>query len=877
MKKGSSKASFANQFKFSFDSFKNAPSLIKSLKSSSFLKKTESERCVIISKNLLELIGQVKAPCFLLPAIVNYIDQVNQIIAPQDYTFSFFEFWLNQHAGLSDAQNYEIRAKIVGKHIPRDDYQILFPVGMNKKYAGSHYVTAHGSPDLDTTIASFWGWVDAFGARISEGLHIWNIPPGGILTSDEVAPLTDVFPKSLFQYFSLRSSSLSPLGIDFVKQNALVKKDQFESTITSEDPERYAHAVMVVDKKGYYVGDIRSEDYESIRQIIRLVTNCLKWFENSIQNKLAELFSNTTVSYKETMQVIDQIFSQKILFCINQRQLTQKLRGRVNLYLNHILGLELGLEATFNDLGLALKKLKLEKFIELKKSLESSFKKNKVFDSKGTFYDNRANIFKSFNEISKGVDVAVEELNTFMESLDIAIKIKRQVFNYPSRYITPIATMDEILDKTNSLNYLSVVFPNQDGSLWPLGVIKAEDVRDEKLGTVSLRDFCNRSEVKIDSSLEIISVIDHHKVDLKTKNPPFAMTGDVQSCNILVAELAFLINDAYNRGFRSKKELLDEIKSNPKNELTPSLIRIKNRSLKRLLAQNQPASYYIHPEREYLEYLTFLHAIIDDTDLFSKVTKRDLFCIAELLNRMKSIAEKNEVETLSFDDLKEDGSFVTQAVRKVVTNTDMYAIYKTIFEKREQQIEKAIVETALGKSNELFSDIKEQNGCCHISQTKIFTCNVEAIKKHFEALIGVWLEKAQEVHSNHDSIDFHLHMISTIPSADDVYQEKNDRYGHKDYIWLWVPDAAQAINHLTSFLNSFKQSPVVQSNHMQYQILDNSGLDYQSILKHHFIDAVAVEKIKTKKKMPVIILSFDAGTLNSRKAQITPYLPTLVK
>ena len=56
--------------------------------------------------------------------------------------------------------------------------KLLFPIGMGKMYPGSHFVTAHGSPDLDTTVASFWGWVDAFAARVAEGLQYGMFPAG---------------------------------------------------------------------------------------------------------------------------------------------------------------------------------------------------------------------------------------------------------------------------------------------------------------------------------------------------------------------------------------------------------------------------------------------------------------------------------------------------------------------------------------------------------------------------------------------------------------------------------------------------------------------------------------------------------------------------
>lgn len=870
------KSSAKNDF-LEFDSFQNLSNILKPLKAPSFKKANESFQNIEISSLLLSEINKSKTPCFLLPAVIEFIDEVNQIIAPSDYTFSHFEFWLNQFSGLSDEENYLVRAKISGKHVPRDQYQIFFPIGSGKRFPGSHYVTAHGSPDLDTTIASFWGWVDAFAARVSDGLHIWNVPPGGVLSTLDAAPLTDVFKKTLFKHLSQNRSSLSPMGIDFTTQKTLLKKNLEDSSIDLGDYERHKHAVMVVDPQGFYIGDLRSEDYESIRQVIRLVTNNLKWFENTLQTQFINLFCKKSVTLSCVKEVLNTLFNQEIIECVNTRQLTEKLKTQVDHYLKHILELRKGIEASFRELGLALKKLKIQKLSQLEKKLEAAFTKNNVFSANGKLTEKRESIFKAFNEISVGIDEAVDEMRIFMESMDVAIKIKRKVFNFPARYVTPEAALDEILDKIGVFSHLSVVYPNKNGGFWPLGIIRAESVRSKSLGTVTLRDFCNRSEVNIDSNLEIISVIDHHKTDLKTSSPPIAVTGDVQSCNILVAELAFSINDLYNTGSLTKKQIESELKALSLKPLTNSMIRIKNRLLQKCLATSKPSKFFIDPKREYFEYLSFLHAIIDDTDLLSKATKRDVLCIASLLNRMKSLKEKKEIEIIEFDHIAEDEHFVENAVTEIVQNKEMYTIYKGIYSAREKNVESAILNTASGKSMEIFSDTKEQNGCCRVGQTKFFTHNIKSIENNFEKLISFWLEKSQEIHSNHSSIDLYIHMMSTIPSADDVYKGGDYQYKHKDAIWIWIPNTNQAVHHLTGFLNAFRNLPILQTNNMQYQVLDNEDVDYQSIIKHHFMNVLETDKIKIKKKMPLVILSFDAGTLNSRKAQITPCLPVLVK
>ena len=107
--------------------------------------------------------------------------------------------------------------------------------------------------------------------------------------------------------------------------------------------------------------------------------------------------------------------------------------------------------------------------------------------------------------------------------------------------------------------------------------------------------------------------------------------------------------------------------------------------------------------------------------------------------------------------------------------------------------------------------------------------NIKSYQKNFEKLLSAWLEKAQEVYLNNESFDLHIHMMSTISDAEDVYKGGSTQYLHKDTMWIWIPDTNQASHHLTGFLNAFKHSPVACENNMQYQILGNSDVNYQSI------------------------------------------------
>src|SRR4029078_7608167 len=146
--------------------FDNLTPIFKEFSTQNFKKLSETQKSERVNRALLDLITMAHVPCFLLPAVLEYIDKVNALEIFETYAFLHFELWLNQSSGLGPEENLLIRGKITGKWVPREAYQLLFPIGMDKTYSGSHFVTAHGSPDLDTTVASFWGWVDAFSARV---------------------------------------------------------------------------------------------------------------------------------------------------------------------------------------------------------------------------------------------------------------------------------------------------------------------------------------------------------------------------------------------------------------------------------------------------------------------------------------------------------------------------------------------------------------------------------------------------------------------------------------------------------------------------------------------------------------------------------------
>ena len=227
----------------------------------------DKEKIDAIASSLYQCILNTDSS-FLLCAIIRFIDQVRQVIYPE-FIFADFELWLNQFSLVSPEENYRIRGHIMGKYIPREEYQIYFPIGMNKRFSGPHFVTAHDSPDLDTTIASFWGWVDAFAAQVTHGLHVWNVPGGLQLSQVEVAFLFSEIMQGSSDFIIMRTRNmLSISSFDLMTQKGFIKK--YSEDISDGNYERQLHATVLINKLGHYIGDWRDIDVERIQQIVIL-------------------------------------------------------------------------------------------------------------------------------------------------------------------------------------------------------------------------------------------------------------------------------------------------------------------------------------------------------------------------------------------------------------------------------------------------------------------------------------------------------------------------------------------------------------------------------------------------------------------------------
>lgn len=853
--------------------FPGLDTLIHTLQESVTKKMTVRKRFALVNETLLKLIQEAPKESFLLSAVVDFIDRINQAnILNSRYHITLFEFWLNLFSNISEEENHLVRGKIVGKFIPREEYQLFFPIGMDKTFNGTHFVIAHLSPDVDTMVASFWGWVDAFAARVGSARHVWSLP-GGPPDSPVTEIFRELFSKEVFMNLSSRSSSLTLSAIDLVTQKGFVKTVSGSSSISNLDLGFGEKAIVLIDENNHFLGDWHNADVEPIRKIIIRFKSCLRWFENHLRGRLISLLAKQDLSRSDIPAFLASVFDLPISDYEPAKEFTARQQKDLHDFFEKVLGMPNGLKSTFRELHQALSQLGVHDLSTFQTELES-LQYSDLFDSTGKVIEHRPTLFLRLEKIIHQLDEAIHHVRDYAEQLDIAMQIKKNVFGITPEFITLNSDVEEIRIKMQHKEYLPVVIPEEDGQLFPVGVVWASTLLNPTLGTASFRDFCNQEEVKMAPYLTPISVVDHHKSSLKTNAPPLALIGDTQSSNVIIAEQTLIINSHFSTNGASIEEIDLQLSTLRDAETTPTNIRLLQKLLQRRIAANHKGVHYVHPEREMAEYLCFLHAILDDTDLLTKVSNRDVLCVVELLNRLKSLISKSEVEVFDLDEIPRNKQFAKAAAKKLLKNVELYSVYKQVFESKEQEAERILNACQDDHFESLFVDTKEQNGCCRVGQTKLFTTNFPAFHKSLPQLMQYWLKNAQNTQQLHPKIDLHLHMVSTIASAEEVFTNKTNHYQHQDQLWFWIPDTQKSQEHLASFLTAFMDAQKQLGKESHLEFLKGVPNEVQQIFIRN-CHGIKIEQSSNGITLPITVLYVHAGSLNSRKAMITPYLPRL--
>lgn len=826
-------------FQIHVSSFSSIEALLREFQTEAFRALNVRKKFDKVNRCLFETIKATHEPAFLLAQVIDYISRINkEAILNEPYSMLQFEFWLTHYADCTEDEEKSIRSKIVGKNINRDDYQLFFPIGMNKTLVGSHFVAAHLAPDVDTTIASFWGWVDAFGAKVGTSMHYWGLPQAVVDTHIQML-FSQFFGSELFQLVARKSATLSLTAQDLLSTKGFIK-------LHTNEHLHHQHAgkhIIVVDEEGHYAGDWRPSDAVVVNQVTSAFYSLIRWLEHTMYYKLISCYAVEHGKKDDIQAAIDALFATKLEASDAAKEFNDIQKSHVDRFIKAVLNLTKGLKTSFSELFNALKLTQIGQ-IERQEGQKKIFKQLEL-------------LFKASYDASSAA-------RRYLERLDILLATKQAVLGIASPFITSTSEVEEIRTKMANLEYLPVLIADRDGKWFPVGVVYANDIKRKILGSVSLRDFSNENETKMASYLEVVSVIDHHKSDIKTATAGTILIGDAQSANTLVAEQTLKLNERYSLLGMAPKAIHKAIKTTKEHKKLKRLLELAINS-------EQLGTRYIHPMREYAEYLFFLHAILDDTDLLTKVSKRDLVVLAKLLNRMKSIATGQESEIVSFDAIANDSQFLQKASLEILQNDDMYSIYQKIYAHKEKEVETNLARCVKGLPSTIFSDTKEQNGCSRIGQTKLFSKNFASYTKQKATLQRLWIDESKKIFSQKPQIDLYMQMITTIASADEVYKGKNSGWKHKDELWIYLPTTQGAYEHLINFLNAFTASQLVQDNAFEVAFLGPDTHDLQLIFSQNF--AKAPQTVLRDETLNIAVLTYKAGLLNSRKAYITPYLP----
>lgn len=825
------------EYRFKIESFPQLEQRLAPLRGSEWSNLPHRKRFKRVNKLLLDLIQEAPCPCFLLPAVIDYIEQINTLkVLNEPYTFALFELFLNQYSQISNQESLLIRGKIVGRFIPRNEYQAIFPVGGDTYYPGTHFVAAHLSPDIDTTVASFIGWLDAFGCKVADGLHHWGlpaIPQEGHL----VQFLTGVFGSPFFHTLRRPTASLTLTAQDLVTQKDFVKI-QAKTTLSSIDRTSHDKALILVDEDGHFVGEWRSHDAEVVRQITLLLSSTLRWFENSFIGKIVKTLAKEALTLQEVKQTLEDVLSQQLLHATPIQEASDKQKKLLGDCLRKVIGVKSGMNASFSEL---LKQFDatLQTSFDLFIHSFTHLLNETLVDTSGFLTNSRAEVLSRFETLLTQLETAVQKAFHGLDRLDVMLQIRERVLGQPPLFVTLQSDVEELRNKISSNDYMPVVVPEEGGKWFPVGIIRSYDLKRRQLGTASLRDFSNLDEVKLASYIDVISVIDHHKTTLQTVAAATFTVADTQSSNTLVAEINLALNNEYRTASKT--------------------------------------NYFVHPTREIMEYFAEVIAILDDTDLLSKVSKRDVLCMQQLLNKLKQLVGATQYPIIDFNDLPPGPSFAVQAAKRLLQHPDLYSIYKKIYEFREEEVARNIFLAAQGKPSSLFADTKEQNNCCRIGQTKLFSKNISLFQAHRDLLLDKWRQASQAAYKQNPHLDFYMQMISTITGGEEVYSGAIN-WTHKDELWIWSPLSMTAREHLIQFLSGFQSSSIGQTALFDVFLYGSQAAELFSIFERNFPKARLEIKETTADNQndSYCILQFKAGLLNSRKAHISPYLPKSV-
>ncbi len=836
------------------------------LESNSFKNLSVLDKHEKVNRLLYEEIKNSKDGLFLLPKIVSYISRIRSLL--HQYNLSSFEFWLNNYLEIDESKKMKIRGKIVGKWIPRDEYQKFFPIGERKIYNGSHYSCAHYAPDIDTTVASFNCYLSAFAVKIGSGMHYWQLPGGPPKESVEVEFLFyKAFGKDVFNILAKTSRKLSISALDLLTQKNIIKKNLTDLSYDI-DHDRDKKSVILVNDNDLYVGDWRDIDVDKIRSIVSRFVLMLTEYQNHLHVGLVSLFASMSLSKLDVDRFVKEILNNRISDCRLGVEFSNQQRNHLDKFLKNVLNVPSGYWCTFNEFIDSQESM--FEFLKLKEALCDLTHEDLYYEN-GEITEKREVIFSYLEKVLVVNGNVFKNFFHYVDSLKVALKIKQNVLGLDVHYLSHLSEYDEIVGEMGNYSHMTVIYKDND-DLYPLGVIHASDLTKKTLATSSWNDFSNPGESDSYQYVEVISFLDHHKSQISTSRPSTIVVSDAQSSNSILARFTMEINDKFSSGQLDLQSIDYQINNLLTKLNCQSNIRILQRLLQKKKALLEKSDYFVSYDREVLEYMQFLCAILDDTDLLTKTTNYDVEVVKDLLNKLKSLMLKQEVEIVNFDNMDCcDENYVQLASKKLLQTNELYSIYKIICAAKENATENLIKNTAKGGETSFFQDTKILgNTKASVGQIKLFANNRKSFAKRATEIRKIWVDRCKNIYEENSDIKLHIFMVSTISSADELFENLPCQSVYKDEIWLWICQEDRKGEHqLSSFVKDFVLSDKMVYQNIKILFGEKSSI-YKKIFKESIHRCYDEEVIKSEPNMTIIFI--DQKSITSRKSDISPFL-----
>lgn len=822
---------------------------------------------------LLEHLLRAPEPSFCLIDAACYLQKVERrYTLKEGYSLAHFELWLNAQPQLDHSAQLRLRAKIAGKWLPRHAYQCYYPIGLGNAFSGSHIVTAHTSPDLDTCVASFWSWIDAFAAKVGEQLHSWNLPGGSIAPQDRLV-FDCLFGPEFFSLLAKSRSELTLSALDLVAREAMILAKGEELVTELED--RDTRPIVLVGDSGEYIGEWRAENSEAVDQIIALCTASLQFVENQVQSHLIALLSHemTLPAFASALQTLWEL---PVAHIPAVQEASPEQKKRLLRILQSAFQIESALTTTLDQVNCAVRTFGVDPFRPFQEALE----RLKIFNpSRDDALKVDSESSARLHDLSKALKSGVALCLRLLQRLDVQMHISQKALHVVHLPLSSRVSIEEVRQRLLDQDSVVVVYRESAHRVIPLGAILAKLIHKTALGSVSQRDFCNHNEVLIPPYLQVISAWDHHRADLATTSIPTCTIADVQSCNVLLAEAAMALNARYGALHRSSKDWQEQMSTaltacGP----TPSIAALDHLR-EWLLNFTGPRAdatlWYVHPNREIAEYLCMLHAIFDDTDLLTKVTARDARCVMNLLNRLKSLQCKRYCEIVTDCDVLEDQEFAKKLAERILQHPDAHSLYERVYAHRAKVVDEAMCQAVAGGPLNWFNDTKEQGDCARVGQSKLLPENVALFLQLAPTLLAIWVRTVTEIYANRPTLTLHLYMCSTISGAEEAFSGKRfETLTHCDQLWIFSPLSDEGKEDLTLFFGGFSQAREVIDQDLRAEIYNDQESEWAPVVQRYFPRASICGKTSDKFDQPAIVLFLRPGSINSRKVSISPYVPT---